>query len=66
MATKKVDYQSLNDELEAILAKLQSGDISIDEAMPAYERGVKLVAELEAYLETAENKVVELQAKLQD
>ena len=66
MATKKVDYQALNDELESILVKLQTGELSIDEAMPAYERGLKLVEELEAYLKTAQNRVTELQAKLKD
>ena len=66
MATKKQDYQALNEELEAILEKLQSGELSIDEAMPAYERGLMLVKELENYLKTAQNRVTELQAKLQD
>jgi exodeoxyribonuclease VII small subunit len=66
MTTKKVDYRQLNDELDGILARLQSGELNIDEAVPAYERGIQLVKELEAYLQTAENKITELQAKLQD
>jgi exodeoxyribonuclease VII small subunit len=66
MTTKKVDYRKLNDELDAILERLQSGELSIDEAMPAYERGMQLVKELESYLQTAENRITELQAKLQD
>ncbi len=65
MTTKK-DYKTLNDELESILDKLQSGELSIDEAMPAYERGVALVKEIEKQLTSAQNKVTELQAKLQD
>jgi exodeoxyribonuclease VII small subunit len=66
MATKKVDYQALNEELETILDRLQSGELSIDEAVPAYERGMQLVKELEAYVKTAENRITELQAKLAD
>lgn len=66
MASKKVDYQEMNDELQTILDKLQSGELSIDEAMPAYERGLTLVKELETYLKSAQNRVSELQAKLQD
>ena len=66
MAEKKVDYRKLNDELDAILERLQSGELSIDEAMPAYERGMQLVKELEAYLQKADNRITELQAKLQD
>lgn len=63
---KDPDYQTLNEELQAILGKLQSGEITIDEALPAYERGQQLITELEKYLKTAENKITELQAKLQD
>lgn len=66
MTDKKADYRILNEELESILVRLQSGDITIDEAMPAYERGMQLLKELEAYLETAENRINELQAKRQD
>lgn len=66
MATKKVNYRKLNDELDEILERLQGGELSIDEAVPAYERGMQLVKELEAYLQSAENRITEVQAKLQD
>ncbi|HVX23954.1 MAG TPA: exodeoxyribonuclease VII small subunit [Candidatus Saccharimonadales bacterium] len=61
--TDTVDYRALSTELEELLAKLQSGDLTIDEAVPAYERGLKLVKELEAYLKTAENTVKKLTPK---
>ena len=63
MSTKQPDYRALNDELDEILSKLQSGELSIDEAMPAYERGIALVKELEKHLKTAEHKITELKAK---
>lgn len=63
MATKKIDYRELNTELDTVLARLQSGELTIDEAVPAYERGMKLIKELESYLQTAENRITELQAK---
>ncbi|CAN5137090.1 hypothetical protein BH09PAT3_BH09PAT3_4510 [soil metagenome] len=66
MTSKKVDYQTLSAELETILTRLQSGELTIDEAVPAYERGMQLVQELEIYLKKAQNQVSELQAKLQD
>lgn len=62
----KADYKSLSTELDEILTKLQSGELSIDDALPAYERGVAIVKLLEKQLLEAENKVTELQAKLQD
>ncbi len=48
------DYVAKTSELETILAKLQSNDISLDEAIKLHETGKKLVAELEGYLKTAE------------
>lgn len=59
------DYTSLNDELNEILESLQSGDLSVDEALPAYERGQKIITLLETQLKTAENNVSKLQAKKQ-
>ncbi len=62
MAVKKTDYQTLNNELDEIMAKLQAEDLSVDEAVASYERGVELVNELQAYLEEAENKVQKIKA----
>lgn len=54
---KTTDYRKLNAELEAILAKLETNDLDVDEAIKQYQRGTEIVAELEKYLQTAENKV---------
>lgn len=60
MTKSKQDYQSLNLELETVLAKLQQPDVSIDEAVKLYEQGLKLIDALEAQLEQAENKIEQL------
>lgn len=60
MTKSKQDYQSLNLELETVLAKLQQPDVSIDEAVKLYEQGLKLISALEAQLEQAENKIEQL------
>ena len=62
---KQLTYQELSDELENILATLQRDDIGVDDAMKQYERGLEIVAQLEKHLQTAENRVQELQAKFQ-
>lgn len=51
------NYRALNEELNEILSELQSGELDIDEAVKKYERGIKIVGELETYLKTAKNKV---------
>jgi exodeoxyribonuclease VII small subunit len=63
MAAPKQNYQDLSSELDEVLDKLQSDDLDVDSAISLYEKGLKLVTELEKRLETAENKVRELKAK---
>lgn len=58
--TKTLNYQELNDELEIILGQLQSGEMDIDAALLAYERGQAIVKELQIFLKTAENKIKKL------
>ncbi len=62
MAEKKVNYQGLSAELEAILSELQSGELDIDEAVKKYQRGMEIVQELQKYLKEAENKVKKVKA----
>lgn len=57
------DYQSLNEELQTILTSIQSGDLDIDEALKAYQRGQAIIKELETQLRTAENKVNKITGK---
>lgn len=57
------NYRELNLELESIMLQLQREDLDIDEALQGYERGLQLIKELETYLKTAQNQIVELQAK---
>lgn len=66
MSKPTTNYQQLNSELEAILQKLESGEVDVDEALKLFERGQAVVAELERYLTTAENKVTQLKAKYGD
>jgi exodeoxyribonuclease VII small subunit len=62
MAKKNLDYRTLSEELDALLANLQRADIQVDEAMKLYEQGIGLVRQLEERLELAENELVTLKA----
>lgn len=64
-ARKLVNYQKLKTELDEVMAALQQDDLDVDEALELYKKGLELVQTLEAYLKTAENKVVELKAKFE-
>lgn len=54
---KTLSYQELSAELDEVMARLQTEDIDIEEAVKAYGRGMTIVAELEQQLKNAENKV---------
>lgn len=58
--TKTKDYQTLNLELEEVLAALQQPDIQVDKAVKLYDQGLKLIEELEKHLSEAENKITQL------
>lgn len=54
------DYQTLNEELNAVLEKLQSEDLDVDTAVASYERGMELIIALESQLKDAENKIAKV------
>lgn len=60
MSKKHKDYQTLSLELDELLAKLQQPDIAVDAAVVLYEEGLRLIADLEAQLQQAENKIEQL------
>ena len=63
MPDKKSTYAELKVELDGLLDTLQQDDISVDDALKGYERGMELVKQLEATLKDAENKITRLKAK---
>ncbi|GGB48235.1 exodeoxyribonuclease VII small subunit [Shewanella inventionis] len=48
--------QSLT-ELETIVANLEQGEVSLDDALKQFERGITLVRQSQAKLEQAQQKV---------
>lgn len=58
--TKKANFEAALTELETIVDSMEDGDLSLDEALKSFERGVKLTRECQKALETAEQKVTQL------
>jgi exodeoxyribonuclease VII small subunit len=48
--------------LEELVTKLERGEVTLDEALASYERGIKLVRRCYSLLETAEKKIEKLMA----
>ncbi len=47
-------------ELESIVGKLENGQLSLDESLLLFEKGIKLVEECDARLKKAQQKVERL------
>jgi len=50
-------------ELEAIVSDMEQGDLSLEDSLAAFEKGVKLTKECQKSLNTVEQKVNKLVAK---
>ncbi len=57
MADKKPTFEQMLKKLEGIVAKLESGDLSLDKSLAAFEEGMALVKDLDQTLTQAEAKV---------
>jgi exodeoxyribonuclease VII small subunit len=54
MTKEQINYAETLAKLEDILARLQDGETSLDEAIVLHEKGKELVKTLEEYLKNAE------------
>jgi exodeoxyribonuclease VII small subunit len=51
------DFEQTMAELEAVVARLEQGDVPLEEALKAFERGVALTRACQEALAAAEHKV---------
>jgi len=61
--TNTPDFERSLAELEAIVEKLEAGDLSLDESLKQFERGVQLTRVCQTALKQAEHKVEILMRK---
>jgi exodeoxyribonuclease VII small subunit len=57
MAGNERKFEDDIKELEAIVARIDSGELSLEESIAAFERGVALIRSLNGKLDEAERKV---------
>ena len=50
-------FEEALSELEAVIKKMESGELSLDDSLQAFERGVELARQCRKKLEEAERKV---------
>jgi exodeoxyribonuclease VII small subunit len=52
-----VDFEASLSELEALVERLEQGDLPLDEALKSFERGVALTRQCQGALKAAQQKV---------
>lgn len=57
---KKQTFEAGMSELEALTARLESGDMTLDETMKTYEKGVTLAAQLKRQLEDSRKRIEQI------
>ncbi|MCH8550578.1 MAG: exodeoxyribonuclease VII small subunit [Natronospirillum sp.] len=55
--TRSNNFEKSLADLEKIVVQLEQGDLSLDEAMQAFEQGVRLTRSCQQQLDAAEQKV---------
>ncbi len=55
--SKLPDFERSLSELEALVAKLEQGDVPLEDALKTFERGVALTRQCQTALRTAQQKV---------
>jgi exodeoxyribonuclease VII small subunit len=64
--TKPTDtqtYESLYARMQAIVARLEAGELPLEEALALYEEGVAVAAACQRLLDQAELRIQEIQPK---
>ena len=63
MAVKKQSYEENIAQIDEILEKLESEELSLDDSISEYEKAIKLIKESEKLLEAGEGKVMKVLEK---
>ena len=58
MLSKDFDFEKSIKELEEIANKLEKAQLSLDESIALYEKGIKLSKDCSYYLDNAKQKIV--------
>ena len=63
MAVKKQSYEENIAQIDEILKKLESEELSLDDSISEYEKAIKLIKDSEKLLEAGEGKVMKVLEK---
>ncbi len=56
-------YQQMAEELQTLIDWFESDEVNLDEAIIKYDQAMSLLANMEDYLKTAQNKIKKISAR---
>jgi exodeoxyribonuclease VII small subunit len=59
-AAQQFDFEAALDSLEALVNAMEEGELSLEESLQAFEKGIRLTRECQQALQQAEQKVQRL------
>ena len=62
----KIDFETSLKDLEALVERMETGDLSLEESLIEFERGMKLSESCQKALQAAELKIETITAKYQN
>jgi exodeoxyribonuclease VII small subunit len=63
MAKKKINFEESLSELETLVEEMEQGNLSLEDSLSRFEKGISLTTECQQALQSAELKVRELVEK---
>lgn len=63
MAKKTLNFEKALSDLESIVEDMEQGELSLEESLKRFEKGIALTAQCQSALQKAELKVTELVEK---
>jgi exodeoxyribonuclease VII small subunit len=64
--TETTSFEEALSELEALVERMESGDLTLEESLAAFEQGISLTRHCQEALQVAEQKVEILSARTPD
>jgi exodeoxyribonuclease VII small subunit len=64
--TETASFEEALSELEALVERMESGDLTLEESLAAFEQGISLTRHCQQALQAAEQKVEILTARTPD
>ncbi len=64
--TTKITFENSISQLDSIVERMESGELSLDESLKLFEQGVKLTRSCQKTLADAEAKIEKLMADVRD